>query len=66
METKKEATNMIVLDTNVFIKMINVREKYDATFYTVPEVLAEIKDEKVNSWMSIHRLEISPLIYHTN
>ena len=49
METKKEAKNMIVLDTNVFIKMINVREKYDATFYTVPEVLAEIKDEQVKS-----------------
>ena len=47
MEAKKQEKDVVVLDTNVFIKMIDVRLKYDATFYTVPEVLAEVRDEQV-------------------
>eukprot|EP01022_Parablepharisma_sp_SALTPOND_P032973 TRINITY_DN87979_c1_g1_i1.p1 TRINITY_DN87979_c1_g1~~TRINITY_DN87979_c1_g1_i1.p1 ORF type:complete len:616 (-),score=19.50 TRINITY_DN87979_c1_g1_i1:1028-2875(-) len=47
MEVKKEVKGTLVLDTNVFIKMVDVRQKYDADFCTVPDVLAEIRDEKV-------------------
>ena len=49
MEAKKETKPMLVLDTNVFIKMIDVRGKHDAVFYTTPDVLSEIRDEKVRS-----------------
>jgi len=48
MEAKKDTPKQtLILDTNVFIKMIDVRQKYDAEFCTIPEVLAEIRDEKV-------------------
>jgi len=49
METKKETKLTLILDSNVFIKKIDVRSKYEADFCTVPEVLAEIQDEKVYS-----------------
>ena len=47
MKPKVEPKLTLVLDTNVFIKKIDVRQMYDANFYTVPDVLAEIRDEKV-------------------
>eukprot|EP00826_Nyctotherus_ovalis_P047952 TRINITY_DN559_c0_g1_i26.p2 TRINITY_DN559_c0_g1~~TRINITY_DN559_c0_g1_i26.p2 ORF type:complete len:288 (+),score=93.19 TRINITY_DN559_c0_g1_i26:166-1029(+) len=52
MEGKEESKLTLVLDSNVFIKKIDVRSKYDADFCTVPEVLAEIRDEKTRQYIS--------------
>ncbi len=51
MEAKSQPLHStVVLDTNVFIKMIDVREKYpNSDFCTVPDVVGEIRDENVPS-----------------
>lgn len=49
MEIKKEPKLTLILDSNVFIKKIDVRSKFDADFCTSPEVIAEIRDEKVST-----------------